>query len=44
MLQRLGDISRFSVGGRTTDFAPNFGSNNYPNKSSSQRGGVRFNF
>lgn len=35
---RVGDISRFSMGSRSTDFAPNFGNNSYPNKSSSQRG------
>ncbi|KAF5303054.1 hypothetical protein FQR65_LT08383 [Abscondita terminalis] len=33
------EINRYAVGGRATDFAPNF-SNNYSSKSSSQRGGI----
>lgn len=35
---RIGDINRYPMGGRMTDFTPSFGSAAYPGKSSSQRG------
>ncbi|KAF5287745.1 hypothetical protein FQA39_LY15765 [Lamprigera yunnana] len=37
---RVGEINRYPMGGRATDFAPTFSNNTYPGKSSSQRGGI----
>lgn len=41
---RVGDINRYPMGGKTSDFVPAFSGSNYPGKSTSVQRNVSFTF